>query len=372
MSLPDATYYSLFSASTERYGLMDIAYGSHPGYFPGRDTRAHRLVLQKHNEQTWLDFWTLMIDGYNRETARKEKERKEKAEKWQGDFEASQRQREAEQARVDREELGNIQPVIDATAGQIHSDLATTAFIPHDVIRDYGESIEDIVDAYQGHGGFLTTTSKATDTKLQISVSLDLSNSMYYNNVHQVAAEAFLTVCMSLKAIRDEYPDDVYISFFTFSEDGWEGIGKRVRQLEERDTSKAVFGEFDFIKPNTIRTWTRANYNAKGIFTGEDTYIAPLLKELEEWENKHSDPGAIKLDVVITDAVFEHPKDIRESDAIQEHRNGQLQTVFLNFMNETNWLGSTLPKRSVMVKVDKDNLSGILRNLVSEFLGACL
>jgi hypothetical protein len=97
-----------------------------------------------------------------------------------------------------------------------------------------------------------------------------------------------------------------------------------------------------------------------------------LLEEIEKWEKEESDPGAVRLDIVLTDAVFEHKKDIRESDVIQERRDGQLQTVFLNFMPEKEWLNSTLPKRCFMIKVDKDNVAGILRNVLSEFVGAQL
>ena len=373
MTRSDAEYYMLFTKSVERFGLMDIAYGSDPGYYPGRDTRAHKMVLKHQNEGAWTEFYVLLISGYNRETARKEQVSKTEAEERQGRWDAERRQREAEAAIVDRAEFDTVQPIIEATAGTIRSDLATTAFIQHDVVHDYGDAIEDIVDAYHGSGGFLDTTQKATDSKLQISVSLDLSNSMYYNDVHQSAADAFLMICMSLKAIKDEYPDDIFISFFTFSDNGWEGKGKSVSEVvPDRwgGSALSLFGEFEFVKPSAVKRWVRGY--GTGIFTGEDTYIAPLLSALEKWEAKSSSPGAVKLDIVITDAVFEHPKDIRESDVIQERRDGQLQTVFLNFMDPSNWLACTLPKRCLMVKVGKDNLAGILRNLVAEFLGASL
>jgi len=370
MNRTDSEYYTLVSKSVERFGVMDILYNSHPGWFDGRDTRAHKMVIKHQDEEAWLEFYQKMKDGYNREHVRLEKVRREEAEEWQGRMDAARRNREAEAARVDREDFGNVIPLIEATAGTIHSDLATTAFVPKDVVSDYGDSIEDVVDAYHGRGGFLDIEQRATETKLQITVSLDLSNSMYYNNVHQAAAEAFMMIGMSLDLIKNEYPDDIYVSYFTFSANHWSGHGKGVERIVGAGITKSLFGEFAFVNPSAIRSWS--SYSGQGIFNGEDTYVAPLLQEIESWEKRDSEPGAVKLDIVITDAVFEHPRDIRESDVIQERRDGRLQTVFLNFMDEKNWLGSTLPKRCTMAKVGKDNLAGILRNLVSEFLGASL
>jgi len=373
MTRTDREYYTLFTKSMERFGVMDIAYGSAPGYFPGRDTRAHKMVVNHQDEDAWTEFYKLLIEGYNRFHAAQQQQRQIEAEEWQGKMEAQRRQREAEAARVDREDFGNVIPLIEATTGTIHSDLAETTFVQKDVVRDYGDAIEDVVDAYSGRGGFMDIEQKATETKLQITVSLDLSNSMYYNNVHQVAAEAFMMIGMSLDLIKKEYPDDIFVAYFTFSENCWRGHGKGVERIEpNQNNEKSLFKEFEFVKPSAIKNWYGYYGGGCGIFTGEDTYIAPLLSAIRNWEVDSSDPGAVKLDIVITDAVFEHPRDIKESDVVQEMRNGRLQTVFLNFMDEKNWLGSTLPKRCTMAKVGKDNLGGILRNLVAEFLGANL
>ena len=119
------------------------------------------------------------------------------------------------------------------------------------------------------------------------------------------------------------------------------------------------------MRPSVINQW-----HGDGIFTGTDTWFAPLFKMIEDWEVKDSDAGAVRLDIVITDAVFEHKTDIRECDTIQERRNGNLQTVILNFMPEKDWVNSTLPKRCFMLKVDAGNVAGILRNVLTEFVGA--
>ncbi|HKZ43374.1 MAG TPA: hypothetical protein VJ044_20615, partial [Candidatus Hodarchaeales archaeon] len=223
----------------------------------------------------------------------------------------------------------------------------------------------DAVEVYTDGSGYGYEEDKAIGVRLQITVSLDLSNSMYYNGVHIIAAESFRNLCLTLEELKGLYQDDLFTSYWVFSLDAYKEAGRRVDQLVFRGEAK---NEYDMkalreYAPSKIHEWY-----GRGPFDGEDTWISPLFSAIERWEKEESDPGALKLDIVITDAVLEHPMDIRESDKIQEHRDGVLSSVLLNFLPIEQWVNSTLPRRCFQMAVDKDNVAGILRQVLMEFV----
>lgn len=372
LSHDDQTYYWALKASTQRFNLMDIAFKQSPGWSEYGDTRAHRLVLRKLNEESWLKFYNALIAAYERVKAQQEKERHEAAENSERQWAEYRAQREAERVELLRNELEAVQPVVELTAGMLSSEL-NQVIQYHEQESDHGDWIDSAADAYMGHGGWGEETGHATGIKLSITLSLDLSNSMYYNSIHAHAAGAFRDIGMALRALKAEYKEDLTVGFFTFSEGSKGNYATQLRDysMSAGNTPKLedgrTFGELNDFRPSVVKSWY-----SYGPFAGEDTHITPLLKAIEKWEKDEVDPGAIRLDLVITDAVLEHKYDIKEADVIQERRNGALQTIMLNFMPEKSWLGSTLPKRCFMLKVDKDNINGILRNTISEFVGAHL
>jgi len=120
-----------------------------------------------------------------------------------------------------------------------------------------------------------------------------------------------------------------------------------------------------------MERWNRG-WGDNSPFTGEDTWISPLFEEIEKWENRYSDPGAARLDIIITDAVLEHEKDIREASRIQEHRNGNLQTVLLNFLPMDDWGDGSIPKRCTQYSANAENIGGMLRQIVQDFISTQL
>lgn len=357
----DPTCYWLIKSSTYRFGIMDIAtYGN-----ANVDSRARRLVQRKLKGNAWATYHQHLVDGYNREKAKKDLEEHQRAQERDGRYAAYLAQREAEQAVIRRDDYEKVMPNVDMTVGMLSNDLHQ-AFIHTDRVGDQGEWIDDAVVAYQGGDGFGYDDKKAVGTKIQITLSLDLSNSIIYNGVVEEAATTFRDMGLTLKSLKNEHPGDLFTGFFTFGEDGWDNdFGKRVRRLQpiqEDRLPEYSLAEFDPYRPSTMRF--------SDMFTGTDTWISPLLREIERWEKEESDPGAVRLDLVLTDAVLEHPKDIRDSDVIQERRNGVLTTVLLNFMPESDWLNSTLPKRCYQMHVEPGNVQGILRNVITEFIQA--
>lgn len=366
MSLDDVRCHWLLKSSTYRFGIMDIAYR----HDASLDSRAKRLVEKQDSEKTWLEFHIHLVAGYNNHKDATEKAYQENAKRQAGEWAAYQAQRDAEQVKLDRDDYEAIAETVTVTAGMISSDLNQT-FVSKDRVSDSGDWLEETADTYINGTGFGYEDQQATGVKLQITLSLDLSNSMIYNGLGKAAADTYRDLGMALLALKQEYPDDLYVGLFTFSEDqGSEpsNYGKYATVLHDHTDQKKDlnFRELAPYRPSQLKE----RRDLSSIFRGSDTWIYPLLLELEVWEKHNSVPGAVRLDLIITDAVLEHPMDIRKADEIQERRDGSLQTVLLNFLAEKDWVNGTLPKRCYQMPVDRDNVAGILRTVLSEFIGA--
>lgn len=373
-SIPDADCWRLIRYSTYRFGLMDICRRWDPDeytaeklveYVTNDDSRAKRLVDHQYGGIIWLDVYKYLYTGYkNHENAEADK-RKAKAEQWSAEWKREAEERKALAAKVAEEDALSLAKPIELATGAIRADFAN-AFGYQDVYGQVeGDWLDDPVDGYSSGMGFGIERRQPHSIKLQISVALDLSNSMYYNGIHMVAAQAFREIGMALKQIQGEYPNDLFLSFLTFSEDAWDKPGRKAGLLSTDSVSG--FNEFETFRPSKMEGW-----RGRGPFQGEDTYITPLFDAIETWEKENSDVGAVKLDLVITDAVLEHAQDIRDASKTQDRRDGALSTVLLNFMPQADWLDSSLPRHCVQYSVNKDNISGILRQVLSEFIAVLL
>lgn len=330
------------------------------------DGRVRRLVCGKCGVEIWQQLQTRARLIWER----KEKEAQERAAERAAEWEQQRASFAAEQIKRNEELRAGIQNDVRMITGAISSEF-NQSFAAH-YIHDYDEGdLDDVVSGYSDGHGFEYETQQAHGIKLQITLSLDCSNSMYYNHLSEPARKTFQDVWLALSAMKEEHPDDLFISLFTFARDGYDGgKGKLARCLNAR---------YDY-RDNMIEEWKPdhplgifdpATYTSI-YFDGEDTWLYPLFTEIEKWETKFSDSGAHRLDLVITDAVIEHKVDITRSDAIQERRNGSLQTVMLNLLPEKEWVNSDLPMRCVQYAANADNIGGLLRNIISEFVGAHL
>lgn len=365
LEMPEQDAYACIKFTVSRYGLYDIAVK----WSNAEESRARQLVIKDLGEAAWVEFHAYLVACYSKVIEKIEREQHEAAERQRGEWAVYEAQRKAQQAIVDREDFELTDGNARLSLGQFESELATAVSSVDTYTYGGGDSIDDVVEVISDGSGWIEESSKAKGVKLQISLSLDMSNSMVYNGVAMQAATAFRDIGWMMKLLKQNNPDDLNIAFFTFSRDiGWSdkvsNYGKLVTELtakpiEPGSTSIQEFSEF---RESYLRN------NVRSLFDGHDTYVAPLFEAIQNWENENGDPGAVRLDIILTDAVLEHPGDIRDADAIQERRNGNLRSVMLNFMPESDWLGSTLPKRTFMVKVDAENISGMLRNILSEFL----
>lgn len=286
-----------------------------------------------------------------------ENERKRSAERWEN-YEAQRR------AKLE-EEVAAYQRQAELTAGLIGSDVhaAVARKEEHDQLE--GDWLEDPVAAYIGCGGFGEEVRERAGIKLQITVSLDASTSVWANRLQTPAIKAFINLVMAIRELQNEYPDSVYTASFLWAmrEDG-----KWAKQLETMHDYSSLPED---CKLDGGLEWVRSSVDSFSApsWAGEDTWIHPLFSAIERWENEHSDPGAVRLDLIITDGVLEHPTDIRQASEIQERRDGTLHTVLLNFLPEQVWHDTQLPTRCIQYPADVDNLDGMLRLMLAEYVG---
>lgn len=291
----------------------------------------------------------------------------ELAEKLRIEEEADEnRERYAKQLRLEREQL-----VADSRlmAGFIHSEIATAVSWKETYGHQEGDWLDDPVAALTGQGGFGEEVSKSTGIKLQIHLCLDCSNSMVHNRVDQVSVEVMRTMYLALDQASKQLPTGsltVHMWKWALDEDG-----KRVDQVTKGDHWT------DLTEPGTLaegvngkdpRGYTRYLPSASYQWTGEDTWIHPLLEALDAWETVNGDPGAYRLDIIISDGILEHPTDARKGDVIQDRRDGNLQSIVLNFLPMEDWGDYRVPNRCVQYPATAENLMGLMRAILGDWL----
>jgi cation transport regulator ChaB len=384
--LYDGRLFAYIQSMRSRYNVHDWAYQKFEDT-DSNDGRVRRLVVQKLGLDVWHKFqerahkvW-MYIDDQRKEA---QAERAGKDAEDRATFAAERIERQSK-------EVVQIKKGTALIAGAIRSDFDAAFSIEEIYGRSSGDWLDDPVAGATSGYGFGEEVRKPSGIQLQITVSLDMSNSMYYNDLHESAGEAYRDIYLALEQIKSEHADDLHIAAFTFANDGYEDKdrGRVARNLsveyeyardeDGRYIRDEVNGGYKQIakinKSSETELGAVEAFRAGGSsyhFSGEDTWFYPLFEEIEKWETIHSEPGAVRLDIVITDAVIEHPSDIRRSDVIQGRRDGNLQTVMLNLLPEDEWVNSDLPLNCVQYAITPENLAGVLRNLLTEFVSVYL
>jgi hypothetical protein len=283
---------------------------------------------------------------------------------------AKERQEKEYNDRVEKRKADQLKAIEDGTvayrkaarhtAGVLQSDVHEAITWHERTGLDDGDWVDDPVAAcISGRAWAGEEVAKATGVKLQITLSLDMSNSMWHNGIMEQAMQAYTTLGLALEQLAAANQGSVFTEQFLFALH--EG-GKYAATLKAEGYSSVAaehnMGKFE-------RTRTAGDYPPSD--AGDDTWVAPLFAAIEKWEQQHSDQNAVRLDLVITDGVLEHKVDIKDASMLQERRDGSLQAVFLNFLPEAEWRESLLPRRCVQYPVQGDNVNGLLRTLVQQF-----
>lgn len=226
----------------------------------------------------------------------------------------------------------------------------------HDLYE--GDWLDDPVAASLGQGGYGEEVRKSVGIRLQINICLDCSNSMYYNGLSEIAVETVRTMYMALDQASIQLPQgSLTVHVWKWAE-GKDGKGVTwVTNSRKHTREDNPLGHMEYLPGNYLSAWS-----------GEDTWIYPLLDRLDQWENTHGDPGAYRLDIVISDGMLEHRTDASKGDVIQDRRDGNLQTVVLNFLPMEEWGEYRVPNRCVQYPATPENLLGLMRQVLGDWL----
>lgn len=247
------------------------------------------------------------------------------------------------------------------TAGMLEGDFHNVFDMREAYGREEGDWLDSPVDAYISGTGFGEEVKVQSGVKVQVTLSLDLSNSMWHNQIASHAIDACIVTSLALKELEASFPGSFFTETFAFAmrEDGKSAeVLRQVYSLKTWSDETSLDG---LERLRQSKSWVPT-------WAGQDTWIAPLLEEIEKWEVENSEPDVVRLDIVLTDGVLEHPTDVRSASVIQERRNGTLMTVLLNFLPEEEWFDVQLPNRCIQHPVQVDNIKGLLRKLLAEFV----
>lgn len=259
--------------------------------------------------------------------------------------------------RTQRKELERLEMSSDARlmAGSIQTEFASAIGWRERYGQQEGDWLDDPVSALTTGYGFGEEVRTSRGIKLQVNLCLDCSNSMVHNRTSDVAQQTIQDMYLGMRMAAQQMPDDsLKVNVWTWARGD---DGKSVRHITSDDNMRRTADD----PMGALNGWWAD-------FDGEDTWISPLLERLEKWENSHGDPGACRLDIIISDGVLEHATDARKGDEIQERRDGSLQTVVLNFLPMEDWSDSRVPKRCVQYPATPDNLMGLMRSVLGQWL----
>ena len=316
--------------------------------------------VSRYGNTDWNRIVALLPDGEEEvlrariEAGRKEQLAAQEARnrEWQAGQEERARQRvEAQQRKVDESRL---------IAGHLRSELAA-AIRRREAYGQYdGEWLDDPVAALTGQGGFGEEIIETCGIKLEVNLCLDCSNSMVRNRLDEVSTNVMRTLYLALDLVAKELPEGTLTVtpwLWAKGEDG-----KTVRNLSRRWGNVVEVTDDSPLGP----MGDLPNYNWE--WDGEDTWIYPLLDAIRKREERYGDFGAFRLDIILTDGVLEHKTDSRRGDAIQDVRDGNLQSVVLNFLPMELWGDYRVPNRCVQYEATVENIGNLMRQVLGDWI----
>jgi len=259
------------------------------------------------------------------------------------------------QAEVDRVTLMQQQSV--RLTGFLHSEIAQAIAIreKHDLYE--GDFLDDPVEAVQGRAGFAEEYRVARGVKLLVNIAIDCSNSMTHNGVSDAAKVAAYTLYAMLDNVSKMLPAD------TVTVNVWKWAMRKDGAGVSRFTTERYGGGKLLSDQQLIVEAIHDIY-----MDGEDTYIAPLFRDLHTWESRNGWSSEARLDIVLTDGVLEHKKDRAEATKWQLARDGGLSTVLLNFLPANDWAEVYLPDRCFQYEATTDNVFTLMTKVLGEWV----
>jgi hypothetical protein len=321
--------------------------------------------------------------------------------------------------------------------GEFLSELAAAIRFRMKIGQTQGDWIEEPERLYTDGGVFATEEAVASEVKLQITVTLDASTSMWNNGIMKFAGPTFAALDQIIRASMRDLPEgSVHYAPFVFHEKAFKipasliptytarvdwGLTEQGKKRKERMEAQGKIYEplasdkrqqnqynvipqfppdhlwneavrFGEVPAGAVsRYWKkdapfrvhRTDKDGKDklviqhkdmwvsdyAMSGIETFVAPLFEAIQKWEQEEGDISATRLDIVITDGVFQDAQDVARASRIQEDRNGRLKTVLLNFVPSKDWENVQLPERCSQFQVTPRNLDNSIRTILTDAIG---
>lgn len=299
--------------------------------------------------------------------------------------------------------------------GEFLSELQSAIRFRMKLGQSQGDWVEEPERYYTDGHVFAVEEAVASQVKLQITVSLDTSASMWINGIMKHAGPTFIALDRIIRASMLDLPEgSVYYAPFIFHETATQipqafmnaytartDWGKRKDGKDRDQKDHMVMPNFPSdeqwaearrygeIPANAVRverkvapfvsrkidrvtgketkvTSMREQWVGDYRLSGHETFVAPLFERIKTWEEASGDTSAVRLDIVITDGVFDDPADVARASQVQDQRNGRLRTVLLNFLPVRQWEAVQLPGRCSQVPVAVDNLDTTIRSTLTD------
>ena len=274
--------------------------------------------------------------------------------------------------------------------GEFLAELASAIRFRMKIGQSYGDWVEEPARMFSDGLIFATEEAVASSVKLQITVSLDVSTSMWMNGIMKYAGPAFIALDRVIRKSMMDLPEgSVHYAPFVFHGEAFEipaaflnmyageldykGVKLREGQRQHSvawpnhprvDLFEAAIAHGQIPRDSVITRYQ---------MSGAETKVAPLFEAIEKWEKEKGDTSAVRLDIVLTDGVLESVKDVEAATRVQERRNGKLRTVMLNFLDPKEWGegGSkfSMPSRCNQYAVTPERLTSSIRDILSEAVG---
>lgn len=269
--------------------------------------------------------------------------------------------------------------------GDFVSELMQAMKFRMKVGQTQGDWVEEPERLFSDGGIFATEERIASKVKLQLTLSLDASTSMWMNKIMGYAGPTFIQMDRVIREAAMEVPEgcityapfifhekamQIPASFLSMYSGGLDYTGVKLRRGQ--NTPKTVWPRSprkdEFEAAMRLGQIPQNAMYRDYEMSGTETNISELFKAIQQWENVHGDPSALRLDIILTDGVFDNRKDVEMASRFQEFRRNscRTKTIMLNFLERKEWGDFAVPEHSLMYPVTPDNLDSSIRGLLSE------
>lgn len=239
-----------------------------------------------------------------------------------------------------------------------------------------GGDLDEVVQHYLEHDGMADDYQRLSKIRLQITLAADLSGSMFRVENGRPIVPAMAMMRMFQRAFKQTQehlaPGVLNYSMWCWSAGviGGETICLNDLSMgslipEEYQERPELFGVPMPLSMIEIDQFFEGIAAVKPTFRGTGTQLIPLISGLRKWEENHGDPGAYRLDVIVSDGKL-YEDDVKKCSLAQVERRagGKYEGVILQIGPDK----TLVPEGLTMIKCKPQQLDVIMRDILLGFV----